>query len=215
MGWSPCSSLSFSWASTASGSAFFSRSEDALDHQGLGGVASPVGVQDLLGHAPDLVDVQQAHGPQLLDVSGVEGPDLLLPGVGGREDLLNAVDAGPLLQGEDHDEVGDVDAVVFPLLRGGHDLQPDVVVDGGGGHGLVVLHVLHGNEVQVLTQQGDDLVHVQADVRQLLPGGQPVVVQVVLPPQELVGGEVPVVAHSIALFLVFHIRRTFSYYTIA
>ena len=111
---------------------------------------------------------------------------------------MQAVDADALLQGEDHNEEGDVDPVILALFRGGHDLEADVVVDGRGGHGLV-LRVLHGDEVQVLAQQGDDLIHVQADVRQLFPGGQLVVVQVMLPPDELVGDQLLVVAHSFSL----------------
>ena len=92
-----------------------------------------------------------------------------------------------------------MDAVVLPLFRGGHDLQADVVVDGGGGDGFVLL-VLHGDEVQVLTQQGDDLIHVEADVGQLLPGGELVIVQVILPPLELVGHQFLVVAHETLSF---------------
>ena len=45
----------------------------------------------------------------------------------------------------------------------------------------------------------DDLIHVQADVRQLFPGGQLVVVQIMLPPDELVGDQLLVVAHSFSL----------------
>ena len=88
--------------------------------------------------------------------------------------------------------------VILPLFRGGHHLQPDIVVDGGGGHRLV-LGVLHGDEIQVLTQQGDHLVHVQTNVRQLLPGGELVVVQIMLPPDELVGNQLFVIRHGFSL----------------
>ena len=152
------------------------RLENALDeellHQPLVG---DLGVQNVLDGRPGLGGVEAADLPHLLDVVGVEGRHHPLL-VGGRgEQLLQAADADALLQGEDHDQEGDVDPVIPPLLRGGHHLQPDVVVDGGGGHRLVLL-VLHGDEVQVLGQQGNDLVHVQADVRQLLPGGEFVMV---------------------------------------
>ena len=49
-------------------------------------------------------------------------------------------------------------------------------------------------------QQGDDLIHVEADVGQLLPGGELVVVQVILPPLELVGHQFLVVAHETLSF---------------
>lgn len=156
-----------------------------------------VGVQDVLDGGAGLGGVEVADLLQFGAVADVEVLDLLLVG-GGGEQLLQAVDADALLEGEDHDEEGDVDPVILAFFRGGHDLQADVVVDGRGGHGLV-LGVLHGDEIQVLAQQGDDLVHVQADVRQLLPGGQLVVVQIVLPPDELVGDQLLVVAHSVSL----------------
>ena len=103
-----------------------------------------------------------------------------------------------LLPGDDYTKEGDVDPVILALFRGGHDLEADVVVDGRGGHGLV-LRVLHGDVGQVLALQGDDLVDVQADIRQLFPGGQLVVVQIMLPPDELVGNQLLVVAHSFSL----------------
>ena len=89
--------------------------------------------------------------------------------------------------------------VILPFFRCGHHLQPDIVVDGGGGHRLV-LGVLHGDEIQVLAQQGDHLVHVQTNVRQLLPGGELVVVQIMLPPDELVGNQLFVIRHGFSFF---------------
>ena len=175
------------------------RLEDALDDHVLNGsLVGGLRVQDVLNGGPGLGGVEVAHLLQPGNVAGVEDPHLLL--VGGRgQQLLQAVDADALLEGEDHDEEGDVHPVVFPFLRGGHHLQANVVVDGGGGDRLV-LGVFDGDEVQVLAQQGDDLVHVQADVRQLLPGGQLVVVQVVLPPDELVGNQLLVIRHRRSLF---------------
>ena len=96
-------------------------------------------------------------------------------------------------------KVSNVDAVVLPLLRGGHDLQADVVVDGGGGDRLVLL-VLHGDEIQVLTQQGDNLIHIETDVGQLLPSGELVIVQVILPSAKLMGHQFLVVAHKTLSF---------------
>lgn len=146
---------------------------------------------------PGLGRVKVAHLLEPLHIAGIEVLDLLLVG-GGGEQLLQPVDADALLEGEDHNEKGDVYPVILPFFRGGHHLQPDIVVDGGGGHRLV-LGVLHGDEIQVLAQQGNHLVHVQANVRQLLPGGKFVVVQIMLPPDELVGYQLFVIRHGFSL----------------
>ena len=89
-----------------------------------------------------------------------------------------------------------MDAVVFPLLWRGHDLQPNVVVDGGGRDKALLAAHRRGNEAEILLQQYDDLVHIQAEIRYRLPVRQMIIRDELAPPLQLVGDQFLVIFHS-------------------
>ena len=144
---------------------------------------------------------KQRQTPELLGVVIVDGPHLLLAAVR-RDDLLHVADAETLLHGQDHDEIGDVYTVVFALHRRRHDLQPDVVVDGGGGHEVLLRSRRGGNEAEILLQKHDDLIHIQPQIRNGVPLRQVVVGDELVPAPQLVGHKVLVVLHEKAPSLI-------------
>lgn len=121
---------------------------------------------------------KQGNVAEFLRILLIDGPDVLLGDVRG-DDLLHVADADALLHGQDHDEIGDVDPEVFPLYRGGHDLQPHIVVDGGGGDKAFLPAGYGRDEVQILGQQHHHLVHIQPQIgdgvplRQVVVGDEP------------------------------------------
>ena len=135
---------------------------------------------------------------EFLGILLIGGPDLLLGDVRG-DDLLHVADADALLHGEDHDEIGDVDAEILPLDRRGHNPQPDVVVDCGGSHDLLILAVLPsgagGDKAQVPLEQDDDLIHIQAEIRDSIPFREMIVRDVVVPPLQLVCQQLIIAMH--------------------
>jgi len=102
-----------------------------------------------------------------------------------------------------------VDAVVLPLFRCGHDLQPHIVVDGGGrDEPLLAAHRCR-DKAQILLQQHDDLIHVQAEIRDGIPVRQMIIRDKLVPPLQLVGDKLSVVFHNDAP----HIRFAIQYIT--
>ena len=65
-----------------------------------------------------------------LDVGGIGLLQFLLIQAGG-DDCLQGGDTEALLERADHDEIGDVPAVILLFDRFGHDLFAHIVVDGG------------------------------------------------------------------------------------
>ena len=138
---------------------------------------------------------EQRQPPELLRVVLVDRPHLLFAAVR-RDDLLHVADAETLLHGQDHDEVGDVYPVVLALYRRGHDLQPHIVVDGGGGHKPLLRPRRGGDKTEILLQQHDDLIHIQTQIRNGVPLRQVVVGDEFVPAPQLVGHKVLVVLHE-------------------
>ena len=72
------------------------------------------------------------------DIIGVDGLHLL----GGklrRNEPLHQQNAEPLLEGTDHNEIGKVDTVVALFDRSRHGAGADIIIDGGGGDGFLLL----------------------------------------------------------------------------
>lgn len=189
------------------------RDQGAFDDQpGYGGLAGLVRRADILRRVLDLLVEKQGNVAEFLGILLIDGPDVLLGDVR-RDDLLHVADADALLHGQDHDEIGDVDPEVFPLYRGGHDLQPHIVVDGGGGD-KAFLAAGHGrDEVQILGQQHHHLVHIQPQIGDGVPLRQVVVGDEPVPPVQLVGDQLFVILHTAFLrrFLFLYNIRIFGW----
>ena len=100
-----------------------------------------------------------------------------------------------MLEREDNDQIGNVLAVVPALYGLGHHFDPDVIIDGSGGNELFLLQF--GRKiVQIVLQQYRDLLHIQPEIRDLLPGGQAETVQIGLPAAELPRHQRLVISHG-------------------
>ena len=95
-------------------------------------------------------------------------------------------------------------AVVFFLYRLGHNLLAYIIVDCGWGDDLFLLE-LGRHVVQVSAQERDHLIHVQADVRDLPPGREAVIVQVLFPAAQLACDQFFVVCHGCVSEFNYHI----------
>ena len=111
-----------------------------------------------------------------------------------RNDLFNIVDRQALLQRKDENQIGDMHAVVFALHRGRHDLQTHIVVNGRSRDKFVFL--VAGDEVQILLQQVDDLIHIQSEIRDGIPLRQMIVCNKLIPPLQFMGNQCLVIAHD-------------------
>ena len=111
------------------------------------------------------------------------------------EELLHQRDAEPLLEGADHDEIRQVNTVISLFLRAGHDPGADVVIDGGRRDRFLLLQ-LRGEVVKIFPQQGDDLLHIQADIGDLLPRGEPEAIEIALPAAQLARDQLLIVAQQ-------------------
>jgi len=104
--------------------------------------------------------------PVLSDEVLIEGHSGLLAEIL-WEHTLYAGDAKALFQGADHDEVGEVDTGVAFFNRRGHNLHPDVVIDNtGGNHFFLAIEVERG---EVAVQEEDDLIHIEVELREVIP----------------------------------------------
>ena len=66
-----------------------------------------------------------------------------------------------------------------------------------------------GDEAEILLQQHDDLIHVQAEIRDGIPVRQMIIRDKLVPPLQLVGDKLSVVFHNDAP----HIRFAIQYIT--
>ena len=103
-----------------------------LDQQLHGVVGALLRAADALCGGLHLLVEKQRQPPELLRVVLIDRQHLILAAVHRRDDLLHVADAETLLHGQDHHQIGDVYPMILPFHRRGHDLQPHVVVDGGG-----------------------------------------------------------------------------------
>ena len=86
--------------------------------------------------------------------------------------------------------------VVLALHRRRHDLQAHIVVDGGGGHKALLHPCRCGYEAEILLQQHDDLIHIQAQIRNGVPIRQVIVGDELVPPPQLMSHKILVVLHK-------------------
>ena len=129
-----------------------------------------------------------------LHIFAVYGAQLLL-GELGREQALHQRKTDALLEGAYHNEIGKVDAVVTLFDGAGHNTVPHIVIDRRRRNRFLVLEF--GRQViEITAQQRDDLFHVKPNIRDLLPGGQTVTVQVAIPTAQLAGNQFLIVAHT-------------------
>ena len=152
-------------------------------------------VENRSGQMPNLLNEEGGGQPVPQGIAVIALAHLGL-GQPHRQQLLNQCDAQPLLKGADNQQVGNVHPVVALLDRLRHDPGPDVVVDGGSRNELFLLE-LRRKIVQILLQKRDHLFHIQTEVRDLLPGGQPVLIQIGLPSPQLACDQLFVVRHTI------------------
>ena len=99
-----------------------------------------------------------------------------------------------LLQRANHDQIRDVQPVIplFPRLR--HHLRAHIIVDRRRGDQLILLQ-LRRQIVQILLQQRHHLLHIQPDIRDFLPRGQPEALQIFLPAPQLARDQPLIVPH--------------------
>ena len=129
--------------------------------------------------AADLLDEEAGCKLVPLRVAVVAGADLLV-GDPRRHQLPDQGDREPLLERADDQQIGDMNAVVALFDRLRHDPGPNVVVDRGGGDELLLLE-LRRKIIQMLLEQDDELLHIQAEVGDLLPTRQMISVQILFP----------------------------------
>ena len=127
---------------------------------------------------------------------GVIGaPDLVLRKIAGQQ-RLQLGQAERLLERANHDQIGDMHAVVALFARLRQKPGADVVVDGGRRDGLGLLE-LGRQIVKVLPQKQHDLLHVQPEIRDLLPRGQAIGGEILFPAPQLAYDKVIVEFHKL------------------
>ena len=102
--------------------------------------------------------------------------------------------AQTLLERADHEKIRKMDAVIALLFRLRQELRSDIIVDHRGRDGLRLLEIRR-QEAQILRQKLNDLLHIQAEIRDLVPIRQAVAPQNMLPPAELADDEAVIICH--------------------
>ena len=155
-------------------------------------------IQDQAGRGPDLLGKILGGGAMPGGVGRIAPADLLLRKAQ-RDDLLDQRKAQPLLQRADHQQIGQMDPVIALFHRLRHDLGADIVVDGRRRYQILLLLQLRRKIIQIMLQQEDDLLHIKADVWDLLPGGETVSVQIGFPAAKLARHQPLIIIHSVCI----------------
>ena len=88
-----------------------------------------------------------------------------------------------------------MDAVVFFPARLRHEPVAHIIIDGRRRDKLLLLQ-LRRQIVQILPQQRQHLFHVKAEVRDIFPFRQTVILQILLPAAKLPRSQAVVIAHG-------------------
>ena len=163
-------------------------------------------LQDGSGHVTHLLGKEAGGDAVAAGIVRVEDPQLLGAELR-RDQLPDHGQAQALLHGEDDEEIRDVLPEIALLHRLRHHLRAHVVVDGGRRDELLLLQ-LRGQIIQIFLQKVDELIHVEAEIRDILPLGQAEAVEVSLPPAKLAGHQFTAECHGIAssFCAVYHFR---------
>ena len=85
---------------------------------------------------------------------------------------------------------------VIALFDGaGHGACAHIVIDGSGSDSLLLLE-LRGKIIKIAAQQGNDLLHIQSDIRDLLPSGKMIAVEVAVPATQLARYQIFIKVHG-------------------